>query len=157
MKEIFKGINHHCYKHGHELNGKKSKIYAVWDAMISRTTNIKNSAFKNYGGRGISVCEEWKIASNFIEWATANGYKEGLEINRINNDGDYSPDNCNFVSHFVNNQNKRNAKDYGIDSWRGYYRVRITRYKCIICKYAKTLEDARIIKQKILETYEDFC
>lgn len=155
MKDIFKGSNHHCFKHGHELNGKKSKIYGVWDSMIRRTINIQNPAFKNYGARGISVCEKWRDPMGFINWALINGYKEGLEINRINNDGNYTPDNCDFVTHAVNNQNKRNRPDYGIDLWHGYYRIRITRYKATICRYAKNLKDARKIKQEILEIYEN--
>jgi hypothetical protein len=155
MKDIFKGVNHHCFKHGHELNGKKSKVYNVWDAMIQRTTNPNNTAYKNYGGRGILVCNEWLESSVFIEWALNNGYKEGLEINRIDNNGNYNPDNCNFVDHFINNQNKRNKEDFGIDLWHGYYRIRITRYKATICKYAKDLKTARKIKQDILNIYED--
>ena len=146
----FKGENHVAFIHGHCSYGRKSKVYGIWGSIIQRTLNPNNPYYKNYGGRGINVCQEWRNPLTFIAWANKNGYRKGLEINRIDNDGDYKPDNCNFVDHFINNQNKRRRDDYGIDIWRGYYRVRITQYGKTICKYAKNIDTAREIKQKIL-------
>jgi hypothetical protein len=76
----------------HGLSDKK--IYYVWEAMIDRCTKPKNKRYKNYGGRGITVCEEWKNdPTAFYVWAMLNGYEEGLVLDRINNDGNYEPSN----------------------------------------------------------------
>lgn len=77
----------------------KHPLYRKWSGMITRTTNKKEDRYKNYGGRGISVCDEWK--NNFIafyDWAMENGYKKGLSIDRINNDGNYEPSNCQWLT-----------------------------------------------------------
>ena len=90
---------------------RKTKIYHVWLAMKGRTTNANKSDYQRYGGRGISVCKEW--FNHFIvfnTWAIGNGYKEGLEIDRINNDGNYCPDNCRWVTHVENSRNRHDVK-----------------------------------------------
>lgn len=84
-------------------------IFYVWQGIRDRCTNPKNKQYKNYGGRGISVCEEWMNSSDaFIEWAIQNGYEEGLQLGRININGNYEPSNCKFVTQLENARNKRN-------------------------------------------------
>lgn len=74
-------------------------LYRKWSGMITRTTNKKEKCFNRYGGRGISVCEEWKNDfKKFYDWAINNGYKKGLTIDRINNDGNYEPNNCQWLT-----------------------------------------------------------
>ena len=98
------------YKHGE----KGTRLYSVWRAMKKRCLNPNNKNYKNYGGRGINVCNEWLDKNNgyinFRDWALNNGYKEGLQIDRINNNGDYELNNCRFVTSQINNQNRRTAK-----------------------------------------------
>lgn len=68
--------------------------------------------YKNYGARGIYVCDDWHDAQVFRIWCLENGIQEDLQIDRINNDGPYSPDNCRFVSSYENMNNRRNTKRY---------------------------------------------
>ena len=83
------------------------KLYNVWKVMRYRCRTNLNEAGERYFHRNITVCLEWDISyPNFLEWAIKAGYKEGLTIDRINNDGDYSPDNCRWVTAQENNLNK---------------------------------------------------
>lgn len=84
-------------------------LYQCWCNMKARCYNPNADRYERYGGRGIQVCEEWKNHSFLFEqWAMENGYKRGLTIDRIDNNADYSPDNCRFVTMSENNKNKRN-------------------------------------------------
>ena len=83
-----------------------STLYKVWAQMIQRCTNPKHKSWNRYGGRGIEVDKTWLDAKNFITWALSNGYQNGLELDRINNNKSYSQNNCRFVTHKVNCQNR---------------------------------------------------
>jgi hypothetical protein len=65
--------------------------------MKARCTNPKHKNFNRYGGRGITICDEWLISATFFEWAINNGYADNLTIERINNNGNYCPANCEFI------------------------------------------------------------
>jgi hypothetical protein len=78
---------------------KDQLLYRVWKGMKARCFNPKRRAFKDYGGRGITVCNEWKNdASTFIKWCRTNGWSEKLTIDRIDNNGHYEPSNVQFIS-----------------------------------------------------------
>lgn len=80
-------------------NSYKEKLYNCWIAMKQRCLNPQNRYYKNYGARGISICEEWK--NNYVifqKWAKENGYKEGLSIERKDVNGNYCPDNCKWIT-----------------------------------------------------------
>lgn len=84
------------------------KLYGVWEGIIQRCCNPKSYSYYNYGGRGITICDEWRDSSTaFIDWCYANGYKEGLSIDRIDNCKGYSPDNCRFVDRKIQQRNRR--------------------------------------------------
>ncbi len=74
-------------------------IYKVWQSMIKRTSNPRYEHYHRYGGRGITVCDEWKNdVKTFIDWCASNGYKKGLQLDRIDNNGNYEPSNCRFIT-----------------------------------------------------------
>ena len=84
----------------------QTRIYSVWMHMINRCTNKNNKYYSRYGGRGITVYDEWmNDILSFVNWAENNGYTDELEIDRINNDGNYEPNNCRFVTRQQNMQN----------------------------------------------------
>jgi hypothetical protein len=85
-----------------------SKIYWVWHGMIQRCEYEKSKFYKNYGGRGIKVCEAWHDFINFYEWAIPAGYKEGVEIERIDANGNYEPSNCQWITHKQQQSNRTN-------------------------------------------------
>jgi hypothetical protein len=92
------------------------RLYAVWNGIKQRCLNKNNTSYHNYGGRGIKIDDKWaNNYQSFYEWAMRAGYKEGLEIDRINNDGDYCESNCRFVDRFTQANNKRNVILYTID------------------------------------------
>ena len=97
--------------------GYGTRIYKVWTAMRQRCGDENCSAFKNYGGRGIAVCPEWdKGFEAFRDWALANGYGKGLSIDRINNDGNYEPNNCRWATRKQQNRNRRDNRLVTVDS-----------------------------------------
>lgn len=87
------------------------QLYHIMDSMISRCYRLKNEAYHNYGGRGIVICNEWLTNfQSFYDWAINNGWKPELTIDRKDNDKNYTPDNCRFVSYKIQARNRRNNK-----------------------------------------------
>ena len=87
-----------------------TKLYRVWTGIKSRCYNKNTPNYKDYGNRGITVCEEWlKDFQEFYDWAMNNGYHDGLQIDRIDNNKGYSPNNCRFVTPKKNSNNRRNT------------------------------------------------
>ena len=82
-------------------------LYVIWKDIRQRCNNENQLAYKDYGGRGIDVCKEWNDFQSFYDWANSNGYAPGLEIDRIDNNGNYCPQNCRWTTHKENNNNKR--------------------------------------------------
>ena len=129
-----------CYqkrrtKESNEIHGLGyTRLYAVWVKIKNRTLNPKDKKYSDYGGRGITICEEWLDIQNFYDWAITNGYEEdkGLSIDRIDNDGNYCPENCRWATSIIQNRNKRIGKDntsgykgVSYNKETGRYRARI--------------------------------
>ena len=109
-----------CYrkKVSSELNKThgliKTRLYYIWSEIKRRTLNPKHKHYVNYGGRGITICEEWKNDfMPFYNWAIPNGYEENksLSIDRIDNDGNYCPENCRWTTQTIQNRNQRIRKN----------------------------------------------
>jgi len=78
--------------------------------MSNRCRNPSNKCYKDYGERGITVCDEWFEFMPFYDWGVNNGWETGLELDRINNNGNYTPSNCRFVTRKKNLQNTKTSK-----------------------------------------------
>lgn len=91
-------------------SGKGTRLYRIWKGIRNRCNNVNNKDYHHYGGRGISVCNEWSDFTVFRDWAFANGYCDVLTIDRIDNDGNYEPLNCRWTDMKTQriNQRKRN-------------------------------------------------
>ena len=128
-----------CYnkKRTKERNTKHGlkgiRLYTIWRNMKKRTTNINDEAYPNYGGRGITICDDWKNDfMSFYNWAMSNGYSEELSIDRIDNDGKYEPSNCRWTTRTIQSRNQRMPKN-NTSGYKGVsfsknsnlYRVRI--------------------------------
>ncbi len=106
---------------------RKHPLYTVWDKMIDRCYRSNScDHFVDYGGRGIIVCNKWKNDFKiFYDWATSNGWKRGLYIDRIKNNKNYTPSNCRFVMSRKSSCNKRNTSKYGHNIYKEDNRFRV--------------------------------
>lgn len=103
MRKVGRPIKHNLSFH---------PLYNIWHGMKNRCYLPSNSGYKNYGERGIIINSVWKKSfKTFYNWAIKNGYRKDLTIDRINNDGNYTPSNCRFVNRTMQQINKRSHKN----------------------------------------------
>ena len=132
-------------------NESNTPLYKRWHAIKQRCENPSNPSYKDYGGRGIKICDEWLTYEGFKEWALNNGYKKSLTIERLDVNGDYTPSNCIFASRAVQNRNTRRtirlcvkgemktiseiARELGIPKWRALEDYHSLRRRDFMKKY----------------------
>lgn len=102
----------------------RDKLYNVWRGIKKRCNNPTYYAYPSYGGRGIKMCEYWNDFEHFYEWALQNGYEVGLTLDRIDNEGNYEPNNCRWATWKTQGNNRRtnklisyNGKTQTISEW----------------------------------------
>ena len=107
-----------CYKKLKVLESNKkhgmrnTRLYNIWSKLKGRVLNPKNERYINYGGRDITICDEWKNDfMSFYKWAMLNDYSDELSIDRIDNDGNYCPENCRWSTRTIQSRNQRIRKD----------------------------------------------
>lgn len=88
----------------------RSRLYKVWADMVNRCKNNNLANFKYYGGKGVSVCDEWQTFAGFQVWAKASGYTDSMTIDRLDTEGNYSPENCQWVSRSDNSRRSALAR-----------------------------------------------
>jgi hypothetical protein len=97
-------------KHGFAQAGAHEPLYDVWVQMRQRCTNANNSHWQYYGGKGVRVCDEWQDYEAFRRWAFSNGYEPGLTIERKRSNGNYEPENCEWITSAENNSRAHKGK-----------------------------------------------
>lgn len=103
VKGMHSGKDSNLYVHG----GTGTRLHKIWLSMRERCYRVRHVHYKHYGGRGIKICDEWQNFATFRNWALSNGYRDDLTIDRINYNGDYSPDNCKWSTMKEQQNNKR--------------------------------------------------
>jgi len=95
-------------KHGYAIRNNLHPLYRCWIGIKVRCYNINCKGFEYYGARGIKMCDEWlNDPQLFVTWGLLHGWKRGLQIDRIDNNGNYTPNNCRFITKSINNSNRR--------------------------------------------------
>lgn len=125
-----------------------TKPYWVWRGFISRCRNKKNKNYKGYGGRGITFCRKWKTFAGFWE-DMHSGYKEGLSLDRINNNGNYCKENCRWATVKQQARNRRNnhlltfnKKTYTITEWAQILGIKKVTLRNRVTRCAMPIEKA---------------
>ena len=139
---------------------RKHPLYPVWNDMLHRCYNEKSKGYRNYGGRGIKVCDKWRNSvKNFIEDMYPS-FKSGLSIDRVNNDGNYESDNCRWATQSQQNLNKRGygtSKHCGVGYDKKYQKWQARLFmngKSKHIGYFDTEQEAaQVVKAKRLEVY----
>ncbi len=138
-----------------------TRLYEVWKNMRSRCLRTYNKAYKNYGGRGIKICKEWDDFKVFHNWAYENGYSDDLTIDRIDVNGDYTPENCRWVSVEEQANNRRtnhfvvhNGERKTISEWA---KVLGFPYSKIKYRIQKEMGEEKIFSKRIFSKKAVLC
>lgn len=138
-----------AYHRKHGLS--KHPLYQVWSGMLARCGSEGHKQYKDYGGRGISVCAEWKNSFQaFYDWSYANGYQKGLEIDRVENENGYSPDNCRWITKIQNVNNTSRVRRNNTTGFPGAFKYGKTGKF-----YSKIMKDGKPVVLGVFDTAEE--
>ena len=157
QKELLAKRNKETSKYNH-LGVKGKRLYGTWNKMIDRCNNLNSSVYQYYGGRGIKVCQEWE--ESFDQFIKDMGEKPypNYTLDRIDNEGDYCPENCKWSSpseQMINRRYKPNKlNEKFITERNGHYRIDMKRSGVRRQKTVSTVEEAVKIRDLWLEEYE---
>ena len=148
-----------CYSKKHGL--KNTRLYTIWSLLKGRVLNPKNKQYSDYGGRGITICEEWKNDfMSFYDWAMKNEYSDELSIDRIDNDGNYCPENCRWTTRTIQQRNQRKRRDNtsgykGVSYYKNYKmfeaRIHINKKQIRLGYFQTAVEGAIAYNNYIIE------
>lgn len=144
---------HNLIKRNTKHGLRNHPLYGVWCSM-KRRCNVPNSkSYKYYGGRGITYCKEWEEFKPFYDWSIVNGYEKGLEIDRIDNDGNYCPENCRWVTPKVNKNNmstnvvlEYNGLKMNLKQWSDYLGIK---YSTIVDRWERKYPIEKILSKEV--------
>lgn len=133
-----------------------TRLYSIWADIKKRCLNPNSINYSNYGGRGITICDEWiNDYTSFSTWAKDNGYSEDLEIDRIDVNGNYEPSNCRWVTRKVNSNNKRknrkitiNGATKTLSEWVDCYSLDYKVVQSRLNRYKWSIEEALELKPR---------
>ena len=127
-----------------------TRLFSIWKSMLTRCLNPNNKSYKYYGGKGVSVCDEWKNNFQaFYDWAISHGYTDNLTLDRMDSIGNYCPQNCRWVTMKEQNENKSNNRKISalgetltLSQWSQKTGINITTLKSRIDKLGWSEEKA---------------
>ena len=143
-----------CTTHGLS----NTREYSIWKNMISRCENPKSKSYKHYGGRGITICEEWHNIETFYKRTKESGYKDGLTIDRIDVNGNYEPNNCRWATQKEQTNNERrniktefNGEIHTLGEWSEILNININTLQY---RYHRGDRGDRLFRKVELEDYD---
>lgn len=126
-----------------------TRLYKTWMGMRCRCSYVNDKAYSTYGGKGIKVCDEWQKFEPFYQWALANGYADDLTIDRIDNNGNYEPNNCRWVNRKTQANNRTsnriityNNESHTLSEWSEILGVKYETLSARLNKYKWSVEQA---------------
>ena len=145
MERGFKIGNKNAEKHGLS----HTRLHRIWHSMYCRCNYKSTNGYKNYGGRGITVCNEWIGIEGFVRfynWAIENGYKDGLTLDRINLNGNYEPSNCKWSTPKEQSNHRRNSRYITFNN-----ETKTAKQWCDLYKISQTTFNDRLNRGWIIE------